>query len=153
MLDVSDGACRMLGYQREELIGADPAGFGLATHAQMASHASPWRASGRQSELVETELAGVDMAVPTEVRWQLDHLTAPTRSALQQLHLLGQDQAGPLGSGLLATGILADVIRRIQTDVAARRPTRSNDERAGVPTLPSRPPGERPCAVPDRNTL
>ena len=72
LVDVSDGACRMLGYQRDALVGADPAGFGLATHAQMASHASPRRASGRQSDLVETELAGNDMTVPAEVRWQLE---------------------------------------------------------------------------------
>ena len=72
LVDVSDGACRMLGYARDELIGADPAGFGLATHAQMASHATPARASGRQPELVEAELTGSDRAsVPTEVRWQV----------------------------------------------------------------------------------
>jgi len=59
-------------------------------------------------------------AVLLEVRWQLDRLTAPTRSALRQLPPLGENSAGPLGSGLLATGVLADVIRRIQADVAAR---------------------------------
>ncbi|MCC6073194.1 EAL domain-containing protein [Massilia sp. GCM10020059] len=73
LVDVSDGACRMLGYERDELIGADPAGFGLATHAQMAAQASPKRASGGQPELVETELTGSDMAaLPAEVRWQLE---------------------------------------------------------------------------------
>ncbi|MCZ2837697.1 putative immunity protein [Modestobacter sp. VKM Ac-2985] len=59
-------------------------------------------------------------AVVHEVRWQLDRLTMPTRSALRQLPRLGEDSAGPLGPGLLATGVLADVIRRIQADIAAR---------------------------------
>ena len=41
-------------------------------------------------------------------------------TALLQLPPLSEDPAGPLGSGLLATGILANVIRHIQADVAAR---------------------------------
>ncbi|MCZ2815336.1 putative immunity protein [Modestobacter sp. VKM Ac-2984] len=54
-----------------------------------------------------------------EVRWQLDRLTTPTRAALRQLPPLGEDSAGPLGPGLLATGVLADVIRHIQADITA----------------------------------
>ena len=72
LVDVSDGACRMLGYTRGELLGADPVGFGLATYAQLEAHAAPCQA-GRQPNLVETELTGSDMvALPTEVRWQLE---------------------------------------------------------------------------------
>ena len=58
-------------------------------------------------------------AVHLEVRWQLDRLTAPVRPALRQLPRLGEDAAGPLGAGLLASGVLADVIRHLQADVAA----------------------------------
>lgn len=56
-------------------------------------------------------------AVRAEVRWQLAQMTAPTRAALRLLPPVGQDPSGPLGAGLLATGLLATVIREIQADV------------------------------------
>src|SRR3954463_15452383 len=42
-------------------------------------------------------------ALNDEVRWQLQRMTAATRAALRRLPLLGEDSAGPLGSGLLAS--------------------------------------------------
>jgi hypothetical protein len=59
-------------------------------------------------------------ALDDEVRWQLQHLTVETRSALRLLPPLGEDSAGPLGPGLLTSGVLATVIRRIQAALAAR---------------------------------
>ena len=59
-------------------------------------------------------------AVSEEIGWQLAHLTPDARSALQRLPLLGEDAAGPLGPGLLASGILASVIREIQADLTQR---------------------------------
>jgi hypothetical protein len=56
-------------------------------------------------------------ALDEEIRWQLEHMSAETRSALASLPLLGEDSAGPLGPGLLASGILGSIIRRIQADV------------------------------------
>jgi hypothetical protein len=52
-----------------------------------------------------------------EVRWQLAHMTAEVRAALGRLPALGEDSAGPLGSGLLAIGVLAATIREIQAEV------------------------------------
>lgn len=49
-----------------------------------------------------------------EVRWQLAHMTPEVRAALGRLPDLGEDSAGPLGAGLLATGALAATIREIQ---------------------------------------
>jgi hypothetical protein len=49
-----------------------------------------------------------------EIAWQLEHLTDPVRSALRLLPLLGTDTSGPLGPGLLASGILGENIRAIQ---------------------------------------
>ncbi|RJG15271.1 EAL domain-containing protein [Massilia cavernae] len=73
LVDVSDGACRMLGYTRTELLQLSPSEFGLASHAQLEAHADPARGKGHRSELVETELTGSDMlTLPTEVRWQLE---------------------------------------------------------------------------------
>lgn len=52
-----------------------------------------------------------------EVRWQLEQLTPPVRTALARLPLLGENPAGPLGSGLLTTGVLATTIRDLQAAV------------------------------------
>lgn len=54
-------------------------------------------------------------AVSEEIVWQLAHLSAPVRAALRKLPPLGEDSAGPLGPGLLASGVLGENIRRIQT--------------------------------------
>lgn len=52
-----------------------------------------------------------------EVRWQLEHMTPDVRSALASLPLLGEDSSGPLGKGLLASGVLAVTIRQIQAEL------------------------------------
>nr|WP_307859446.1 hypothetical protein [Cellulomonas sp. zg-ZUI22] len=57
-------------------------------------------------------------ALDVEVREQVHRMSADTRVALRRLPLLGEDTAGPLGSGLLASGVLATVIRMIQADLA-----------------------------------
>ena len=61
---------------------------------------------------------GLPNAADDEIRWQLEHMSAAARSALASLPPLGEDSAGPLGSGLLASGILGSIIRTIQADVA-----------------------------------
>ncbi|GAB4084836.1 hypothetical protein GCM10028784_14660 [Myceligenerans cantabricum] len=53
-----------------------------------------------------------------EVRWQLGHMTAEVRTALRRLPGLGESSAGPLGSGLLASGVLATTIREIQAELS-----------------------------------
>jgi hypothetical protein len=60
-------------------------------------------------------LAHPDRPVEDEVRWQLEHATPAVREALRRLPPLGEDPAGPLGPGLLASGVLGSIIRRIQT--------------------------------------
>ncbi len=61
-------------------------------------------------------------AVRDEISWQLEHMTDQTKSALRQLPLLGEDSAGPLGSGLLASGILGSIIREIQAAIGGTSP-------------------------------
>jgi hypothetical protein len=61
-------------------------------------------------------------AVHDEISWQLEHMTDQTRSALRKLPLLGEDSAGPLGSGLLASGTLGSIIREIQAAVSGTSP-------------------------------
>jgi hypothetical protein len=53
-------------------------------------------------------------AVEDEIRWQLEHLSAEARAALRTLPPVGQNAAGPLGPGLLASGQLGAIIRELQ---------------------------------------
>jgi diguanylate cyclase (GGDEF)-like protein/PAS domain S-box-containing protein len=72
MLDVSDGACRMLGFSREALLRIDPVALGLAERAQLDRYAE-LGAHVREHDIVETELLRADGqgAVPVEISWQL----------------------------------------------------------------------------------
>ena len=55
-----------------------------------------------------------------ELDWQIAHMDTAVKDALSHLPLLGQDPSGPLGSGLLASGVLGENIRVLQTAIAAR---------------------------------
>ncbi|GAA1059282.1 putative immunity protein [Agromyces bracchium] len=69
-------------------------------------------------------LAGSDRpdSLHEEVSWQLHHLTDRTKSALRKLPPVGEDSAGPLGSGLLASGVLGSIIREIQAGLSDAPP-------------------------------
>lgn len=56
-------------------------------------------------------------ALNEEIRWQLAALTDQTRAALKLLPPLGTHRNGPLGPGLLASGVLGTVIRQIQAEL------------------------------------
>ncbi|MEO8093337.1 MAG: putative immunity protein [Pseudolysinimonas sp.] len=58
-------------------------------------------------------------AVADEIAWQLENMSGPVRAALRQLPRLGADSAGPLGQGLLASGVLGSTIRTIQSAIGA----------------------------------
>jgi hypothetical protein len=57
-------------------------------------------------------------AVREEIRWQLEHMSAPVRAALQQLPPVGENRAGPLGPGLLSYGLLGTIIQEIQSGLS-----------------------------------
>ncbi|MGI8715099.1 MAG: putative immunity protein [Solirubrobacteraceae bacterium] len=57
-------------------------------------------------------------AVSAEIRWQLGHMFAPTRAALQLLPPVGENSSGPLGPGLLASGHMGTMIRDLQAGLA-----------------------------------
>ena len=61
-------------------------------------------------------------AIRDEISWQLERMTDRTRSALRRLPPVGEDSAGPLGSGLLASGILGSIIRDIQSALSGPSP-------------------------------
>jgi hypothetical protein len=69
-------------------------------------------------------LAAPDQAAAAsdEVSRQLENMNAHVRAALLQLPPLGEDSAGPLGSGLLASGILGSIIRNLQAGMAKISP-------------------------------
>jgi len=75
LFDVNDGACRMLGYPREQLLELEPGRIGLGTREELAHWADSVRAAAalpaRSPELIETELTRADHAtVPVEAYWQ-----------------------------------------------------------------------------------
>ncbi|MCA1856861.1 EAL domain-containing protein [Massilia oculi] len=113
MVDVSDGACRMLGFSRDALLRIDPVALGLATRALLERHlAADARAHGGAptgapdakdethsfdalpGDIVETELlrAGGQGAVPVEISWKLQDLgksrmlIAVARDISERLH-------------------------------------------------------------------
>jgi hypothetical protein len=53
-------------------------------------------------------------AVGEEIGWQLGHMSAAVRGALRQLPPVGENRSGPLGPGLLASGLLGMIIRDLQ---------------------------------------
>ncbi|MGU3409420.1 putative immunity protein [Microbacterium sp. M1A1_1b] len=66
------------------------------------------------------ELAAPGRGGREESAWQLAHMSEPVQAALRRLPLLGEDQSGPLGPGLLASGALGAHIERIQAALAQR---------------------------------
>ncbi len=94
--------------------------------AHMGAHALG--AAAYAAKAAALTASDLEAARHTEVQWQLAHLTLGARQALSRLPLLGDDPSGPLGRGLLATGVLAVTVREIQaallgtgrTDVATR---------------------------------
>lgn len=49
-----------------------------------------------------------------EVLWQVGHATVGVRAVLALVPLLGENSSGPLGAGLLSSGVLGETIREIQ---------------------------------------
>ncbi|MFC5461060.1 EAL domain-containing protein [Massilia niabensis] len=71
LVDVSDGACRMLGFSREALLRIDPVALGLTTAAQLQRHLAT-QGAAHEADITETELlrAGGEGEVPVEISWQ-----------------------------------------------------------------------------------
>jgi immunity protein 5 of polymorphic toxin system len=86
------------------------------------SHPSYGRPCPRRSRLRRegAGLAAPDRAdaVSEEIRWQLDHMSTAVRAALRLLPPVGENAAGPLWRGLLASGSLAAIIGDLQASLA-----------------------------------
>jgi hypothetical protein len=65
-----------------------------------------------------------------EIRWQLRHMSPAVRAALQRLPSVGENSSGPLGPGLLSSGLLGTIIRDLQFGLAEPdQPVPANDRR------------------------
>jgi diguanylate cyclase (GGDEF)-like protein/PAS domain S-box-containing protein len=78
LVDVNDGACRMLGYPRAEMLGQSASRLGLGTPAALRERAERLEdyaaaiGPARAPELAELDLMRRDMiSVPVEIYWQL----------------------------------------------------------------------------------
>lgn len=102
---------------------SSPAAVAAARSAAQAAGVAHMGAHALGAAAYAAKAVGLAMpdqpeAVLEEIRWQLDHLSPDATSALRRLPLLGEDSAGPLGPGLLATGILGANIRAVQAELA-----------------------------------
>ncbi|MFB2583745.1 putative immunity protein [Herbiconiux liukaitaii] len=96
-----------------------PAAIAAARAAGQASGVAHMGAHALGAAAYAAKAAGLaapdrPTATDDEVAWQLAHLDAPAAAALRRLPPLGEDQSGPLGSGLLASGVLGSIIRDLQ---------------------------------------
>lgn len=135
-----DAVARARAFSRGELRAADeirrrfvagraanavtsPAAVAAARAAAQASGVAHMGAHALGAAAYAAKAAGLGApdrtdATADEIRWQVRHMTTETRAALRLLPPLGADAAGPLGSGLLASGALGAVIREIQAELA-----------------------------------
>ncbi len=128
-----DAIARTRAFARGELdvaveIGRRFVGGGAARDVDAPAAAAAARAAGQAAAIphmgahalgAAAYAAGVAApdqqgAVSEEIRWQLGHMSAPARAALQLLPPVGENSSGPLGPGLLASGLLGAVIRDLQ---------------------------------------
>jgi hypothetical protein len=115
------------------------AGGGAAAAARSPAGAAAARAAGQATGVAHmgahalgaaayaaraAGLASADdcEAVDAEIIWQLERMSPATRAALQKLPAVGENSSGPLGPGLLASGQLGTIIRRLQAGIAGGLP-------------------------------
>ena len=87
-----------------------------ASIPHMGAHA--WGAAAYAAKAAALASPDLPEVVNEEVRWQLDHMSVATKQALRQLPLVGENRSGPLGPGLLSTGLLGEIVRELQAGLA-----------------------------------
>lgn len=122
-LDVAEGIRRRFvgGVSTQEArvpaaAAAARAAAAAAATPHMGAHALGAAAyAAMAAGLVSPDQAG---AVSEEIRWQLDHMSAAARTALRLLPPVGENASGPLGAGLLASGLLGKIIDDLQAQLS-----------------------------------
>ncbi len=100
-------------------VAAAKAAGQAAAVAHMGAHALGAAAYAAKAAGLATP--GRPEAVQEEIRWQLERMSPPVRAALRGLPSVGDDRSGPLGPGLLASGLLGTVIRDLQSGLDGDR--------------------------------
>jgi hypothetical protein len=67
-------------------------------------------------------------AVGDEIAWQLGHMSPAVRAALRQLPPVGENASGPLGPGLLSSGLLGTIIHELQAGLASPRVSKPREK-------------------------
>lgn len=122
-LDVADGIRRRFegGVPAHEvapaaLAAARAAGQAAAT-VHMGAHALGAAAyAATAAGLATPERADAAVA---EVRWQVEHMAPAVKTALRLLPPAGENRAGPLGPGLLTSGLRGEIIAKLQAAISA----------------------------------
>jgi immunity protein 5 of polymorphic toxin system len=135
-----DAIARTRAFARGELAVADEirrrfVGGGAARDARAPAAAAAARAAGQATAVAHmgahalgaaayaAKAAGLaaptyKVAVGQEIRWQLGHMSPPVRTALRRLPPVASNSSGPLGPGLLASGLLGTIIHNLQAGLA-----------------------------------
>ena len=106
---------------------SSPAAVAAARAAGQASGVAHMGAHALGAAAYAAKAAGLaasdqPTAASDEISWQLKHMNAQVRARLRQLPPLGENSAGPLGPGLLSSGILGSNIRTIQVAIGTISP-------------------------------
>jgi hypothetical protein len=131
-LDVADEIRRRFvggGAAREVTAPAAVAAARAAGQAAAVAHmgAHALGAAAYAAKAAGLAVPDQQVAIAQEIGWQLSHMSAPVTTALRLLPPVGEDSSGPLGPGLLASGLQGTIIRQLQSEldtsrVAAARP-------------------------------
>ena len=113
---------RFVGYGAAGAVSA-PAAVAAARAAGQAASIPHMGAHALGAAAYAAKAAGLAApdrpgAAGEEIRWQLGHMSAAARAPLRQLPPVGGNRAGPLGPGLLASGLLGTIIRDLQAGLA-----------------------------------
>jgi hypothetical protein len=121
-LGVSEARRRFVAHAAAREVSAPAAVAAARAAAQAASipHMGAHALGAAAYAAKAAGLAATDplKAVSDEIRWQLGRMSTEARAALSQLPPVGENRAGPLGPGLLASGLLGTIIRDLQAGLA-----------------------------------
>ena len=103
--------------------GASPVAVAAARAAGHASAVAHMGAHSLGAAAYAAKAAGLAQpdqpdAVRREVEWQLAEMSPEVRAALRKLPPVGENGSGPLGPGLLASGVLGEIINALQAGLA-----------------------------------
>jgi hypothetical protein len=111
-----DAGCTAQSVKSPAAIAAARAAGQASGVAHMGAHALGAAAYG--AEAISLTAVNQEIARHDNVRRQIDRMTTGVRTALASLLLLRQNSSGPLGTGLLVSGVLATTISEIQSALA-----------------------------------